>query len=95
MLILGFKVKIRSFVSSHSRYLSVRRKFLPSLSFSLLKVLITIPTKRLRVKNAPTITKIIKKKHIAGLFLSLKSVSIPVIDIPLYIISVQLARVAT
>jgi hypothetical protein len=49
-------------VSIHSFYFSVNRVLPPSRSFCLLKLLITMPTKRFNRKKEPTTIKAMKKK---------------------------------
>jgi len=62
MIFLGCTLTIKIFISSHSFCLSVSKKFFPSLSFSLLKVEITIPTKRLSMKKEAKTMKNINAK---------------------------------
>ena len=71
MTIFGFYLKIKSLISSHCFWLLVRRKSFPILSFSLLKVLITIPTKRFKMKNEPTMMNARKNRNTDGLLLGM------------------------
>lgn len=52
--LMGEDLNTKSLSSIHSFYFSVNRSFPPSLSCSVLKVLITTPTKRFKKKKAPT-----------------------------------------
>ena len=62
--IRGTVLSNKTLVYIHFFYFSVSRKFLPSLSLSLLKACITTPTKRLVIKKAPKIMN--KMKNIAA-----------------------------
>lgn len=57
---MGSDLRTSNRKSIHSFYFSVKRLFPPILSCSMLKVLITTPTKRFRKKKEPTITNMMK-----------------------------------
>lgn len=59
---------IISLVSTHFFYPSVNKKSFPILSFSLLKLEITIPTNKFKMKKEATIMKKTKKMPIGKLW---------------------------
>jgi len=82
----GLELITSNLMSIHSFCLSVRRLLPPILSFSLLKLLITTPTKRLSKKNDPTMMKIMKNRAQYGFILSIITSSISVAAMAEYII---------
>lgn len=54
---MGVDFRTNILVSSHSLYFSVSKSLPWSLSYSLLNILITTPTKRFIKKKAPMIVK--------------------------------------
>lgn len=77
------------FYSSHFYYASESRKFLSSISFSLLKVETTTPAKRLSKKKFERMIMKMKNNDQYMFSLVLGCMSIPTESIPLFMMSIH------